>query len=86
MDPNEALKNAREALIAFHAEEDSTLIEEAAGRLADAFEALDEWLMKGGFMPEAWERAHEERARVIRPNTALVDAAREGQALADDEV
>lgn len=60
MDPNETLKMARAAASAIHsadfdvgpdAEERMAL---AATELADAFTALDEWLSKGGFRPEAW--------------------------------
>jgi hypothetical protein len=69
MDPNEALKNARNAyktyLVASD-KEDTSLMAMSAAHLVDAFEALDEWLMKGGFRPDAWERAHEERARVVK--------------------
>lgn len=43
MDPNDALKNLRAALAAGN-------IEEAK----DFFEALDEWLSKGGFFPSDW--------------------------------
>lgn len=43
MDPNDALKNLKQALA------DGDL--EAA---KDYFEALDEWLSKGGFFPAAW--------------------------------
>lgn len=69
MDPNEALKNARAALKSFRAAEESDDSDEShsqalidAGEdLASAFEALDEWLMKGGFLPEWWAKAAQER-------------------------
>ena len=35
---------------------------EAAEGMAEGFEALDEWLGKGGFLPEKWE--HESRRRL----------------------
>lgn len=53
MDPNQALKNARKALARFRADE-TTEQDDNACELVDAFEALDEWLTKGGFMPDAW--------------------------------
>ena len=61
MDPNEALKNARTALAIIRSDRDGTVTEEAQENLADAFEALDEWLMKGGFLPEWWAKATQER-------------------------
>jgi hypothetical protein len=44
MDPNAALAIVRAAL--------DDMPEEAA----EAFRGLDEWLSRGGFLPEAWER------------------------------
>lgn len=44
MDPNETLRRLRAAF------EDG----DANGAL-DLFEALDEWLSEGGFLPTAWE-------------------------------
>lgn len=57
MDPDEALKKAREALSdhrngRLNAAEQADVLQE----LADAFEALDGWLSKGGFPPRAWDR------------------------------
>jgi hypothetical protein len=100
MDPNEALRNAREALsrmrheLSFSQARDWNTIEEKAEDLADAFEALDGWLSKGGFLPSAWapetdniirgtldefSRAHE--LQVVHPNLTLrqaLDAVRAG--------
>jgi hypothetical protein len=61
MDPNEALKRAREAIERY--QDDASLgfntdtRLEAADKLADAFEALDEWLSKGGFLPLEWSES-----------------------------
>jgi hypothetical protein len=57
MDPTTALKNAREAADAILR---SSLDDRAelAVELAEAFEALDEWLSLGGFKPEEWNRTH----------------------------
>ena len=54
MDPNEALKNARAALAMIRARPISTE-DGAYEQFTDAFEALDGWLSKGGFLPDAWE-------------------------------
>lgn len=55
MDPNETLRFAREALERFQrapvTTRDSVM---AAMDLAEAFEALDGWLSRGGFVPNAW--------------------------------
>jgi HEAT repeat protein len=60
MDPNEALKDARQAIVRWRALEQYALgnIEfgEAACDLIDAFEALDEWLSAGGFLPTDWRK------------------------------
>jgi hypothetical protein len=59
MDPNEALKNARHAGLDLRRERDGGNCEDihtAADDLAEAFEALDGWLSKGGFLPDAWKR------------------------------
>jgi len=60
MDPNEALKNAREAakrlLVPTRGTEGRDAIEDGE-ILAEAFEALDGWLTGGGFLPESWTDA-----------------------------
>lgn len=56
MDPNETLQRLREAVEKY---QESTEVEDALSILAelvDEFEALDGWLSKGGFLPEAWAR------------------------------
>lgn len=44
MDPNEALKRLRK------------YASDTGGEFAETFEALDEWLSKGGFLPAAWRQ------------------------------
>ena len=56
MDPNEALKNARALAAAILKDGETWDSATRAEELANAFEALDEWLSKGGFLPEAWKR------------------------------
>jgi len=57
MDPEQALRDARAALAMIRSETTDTQgIAEATDELADAFEALDGWLSKGGFLPIAWSK------------------------------
>ena len=57
MDPNEALRRAREATRkVFETIEGGSELRFASEDLAEAFEALDGWLSKGGFLPESWAR------------------------------
>jgi hypothetical protein len=57
MDPNAALENARNARnrYANATTEDEAI--NAATDLAAAFADLDQWLTRGGFLPEAWKAA-----------------------------
>lgn len=54
MDPNQTLNDARDACKHWtHGERgDHDLV--AFDELVSAFEALDEWLSRGGFLPDAW--------------------------------
>jgi hypothetical protein len=57
MDPNAALEAMRQAIKALRAaaEGDSNDAEIQAGHdVADYAEGLDEWLCKGGFLPDPW--------------------------------
>jgi hypothetical protein len=55
MDPNAALAEIRKELgqVREAIEGDGDLVD-SASCLVDAVEALDEWLSKGGFQPDAW--------------------------------
>jgi hypothetical protein len=55
MDPNTALENCRKAI----REGDAEL-------LGTSFDALDGWLMKGGFLPKDWQDAHDADVRAIQ--------------------
>lgn len=60
MDPNTALANMREAIRRLDDPSNTSTIgeyAEAARDLRDAASALDEWLPKGGFLPQDWARA-----------------------------
>jgi hypothetical protein len=55
VDPDEALKKVREALKYYRAMK-AERNDEPGDDIADAFEALDQWLSKGGFLPDDWRR------------------------------
>lgn len=56
MDPNDVLKNLRKALAATTCAGDESDAYDALVAAAEAFEALDEWLRKGGTLPSDWYR------------------------------
>jgi hypothetical protein len=51
MDPNKTLEIIRKSVNAIVWDEETDITE-----LAEAFEALDEWLKTGGFLPADWAR------------------------------
>lgn len=57
MDPNETLRRLRDCCTEAAANLDKGYEMDAGqGELAELFEALDQWLTNGGFLPKAWER------------------------------
>lgn len=61
MDPNTALQNLREDIARF--EEQVAIEPQSLGeQIIDQFKDLDEWLSKGGFLPEAWRAFSPEEA------------------------
>ena len=52
MDPDEALRKMRQALKWY---EEGLEDDDCEESLVVAARALDEWLSKGGFLPEAWK-------------------------------
>lgn len=56
MDVNAALARLRAASQALSLADSDERMAELAVELGDAFEALDEWLAKGGFLPDDWNR------------------------------
>ena len=54
---DEALKKAREALVLYNRRynDKGTGLSEA-NDLADAFESLDDWISRGGFLPQDWQK------------------------------
>lgn len=56
MDPNETLRLLRLTIKQYHVDTDP-FVRAAHGReIAEYFESLDEWISKGGFLPDAWTR------------------------------
>jgi len=64
MDPNEALKNLREAIASATGQQDAdtdhgsfcVVNNRTVTDIINSFEALDEWLSRGGFLPADWAR------------------------------
>lgn len=60
MDPDEALRDARRAVRMYRdamaGDMDGAMMREAeaGGALVELFDALDEWITRGGFLPEPW--------------------------------
>ena len=82
MDPNAALANLREAIRVWDAASpDDTDPSTESSYAADAIEAardLDEWLSKGGFLPEAWAPAPEQPAPVAPGSLCWYGRAADG--------
>jgi len=58
MDPNANLEEQRRIVQRMlYGDEHNPPLEEDAVRLAELVEALDGWLDKGGFLPDAWKTA-----------------------------
>jgi hypothetical protein len=54
MDPNETLRLLRLTIKQLRVDEDPGVRKAHADEIADYFDALDEWLSRGGFPPEVW--------------------------------
>lgn len=62
MDPNANLNEQRRLAESIHSGELTEAEQaDAAERLADLVEALDQWIVNGGFLPSEWARASEGR-------------------------
>jgi hypothetical protein len=57
LDPNKTLEVLRaiSARILRNIDEDVALDEDEVSTLCESFQALDEWISKKGFLPEAWK-------------------------------
>lgn len=56
MDPNAALEKIRDLLHTSTAYSERGLNWWESAELIEQVESLDEWLSRGGFLPEAWQR------------------------------
>ncbi len=59
MDPDVALEKLRKALASYRKWSAQACDKQAlneADKVADHFEALDQWLSSGGFLPDEWSR------------------------------
>lgn len=56
MDPNEALRELRRIMTQLDKAQAAWEVEQLAERAADVFGGLDDWLSKGGFLPDEWRR------------------------------
>jgi hypothetical protein len=57
MDPNKALETIRECTGELRSQDDDGTLDSGSqtGTLLEAIESLDEWLCKGGFLPDDWK-------------------------------
>lgn len=53
MDPNETLRQLRALVAQVHGDEEGDINDQLED-FAGYFEALDEWITKGGFLPRDW--------------------------------
>jgi hypothetical protein len=72
VDPNAALAGIREIVAKTYREAGATL--DDSSRLYDLAESLDEWLTKGGFLPDAWTTAAH-AAGELNPNDHILTRA-----------
>lgn len=56
MDPNETYHKIVECIENIKWESDLYTLAEQAEELGDLFYILDDWLSKGGFLPDKWKR------------------------------
>lgn len=54
MDPNAALKGLRDLIWEFNHDDNVTMETFDTQALIDYVEALDQWLARGGFLPDSW--------------------------------
>lgn len=55
MDPNATLATLRELCTELLSGKDGADPSTIGGEIAEAFENLDEWITKGGFLPSDWQ-------------------------------
>ena len=80
MDPDAILAELRQAFEDVNTAAqnyDSDAHDDATQRIAELFAALDEWLTRGGFLPNAWrapQNAARRRREAVERDTAAIDA------------
>jgi hypothetical protein len=66
MDPNTALTAIHAAIAEFNKPDtDGEEYLSAVDDLIESFKALDEWLAKGGFLPDAWNRTRNDNLAAL---------------------
>jgi hypothetical protein len=75
VDPNTALTDIRDLIAKTYTDEGSTLDDSC--RLYDLVEALDGWLSKGGFLPDAWRTASSVPAELTAHDHVVTRARRD---------
>jgi hypothetical protein len=68
MDPNETLRELREAVSDYRDPMRRSGVEYAAATVVEKFAALDAWLTQGGFLPDAWQRTLPETIHNMTPD------------------
>jgi hypothetical protein len=77
MDPNETLRRMRELHTQWNEEAAIDSVDLAAA-MFDYFDALDTWLSRGGFLPDAWQRQDAYNAGQQAEATARYNAGQIG--------
>lgn len=71
MDPTKCLEEIRELVERVHKNElyDARELHDVLNELAEKMEALDNWMMTGGFMPNQWYEARSGLPPATQPAT-----------------
>jgi hypothetical protein len=73
MDPDEALRQLRSAIVDWEMAEPGSRAEHNAGeRATSAAGALDDWLSKGGFLPRAWNTMNGAASREVTSREVIM--------------
>lgn len=77
MDPDECLRELREQLAVWRETTSMTERIVATEKIAELFEALDDWMSKDGFLPIQWQRFRGSavRVRLGKPEPAFMQRA-----------
>lgn len=79
MDPNETLRLLREAITGLFAVDTDNASYDPAVEIAERFQALDEWLSKGGFLPTDWVAGYRTKSGRVLSDTELNALAAEAE-------